>query len=70
MNTEKQNGKSLDDDFFIKNAILCWMHHFPGHKWSGVYQELLNREFKEKKDVPKARPARRRKPRVSQSSAT
>ena len=33
-------SKSLDDDYFIKNAILCFLHHYPKHKWTPIYEEL------------------------------
>ena len=60
------NAKSLDDEYFIRNAIACWLHHFPDHKWAPIYQEMQQRE----RIIPKARsrPARRRK--SSQSPAT
>lgn len=38
------NSKSLNDDFFIKNAILCWLHHYPNHKWTAIYEELAERD--------------------------
>lgn len=38
------NSKSLNDNFFIKNAILCWLHHYPNHKWTGIYEELAKRD--------------------------
>jgi len=39
-------SKSLDDDFFIKNAILCWLHYFgnKNHKWEAIYKELAERD--------------------------
>ena len=37
-------SKSLDDDYFIKNAILCFLHHYPNHKWTAIYEELASRE--------------------------
>jgi len=37
-------SKSLDDDYFIKNAILCFLHHYPNHKWTGIYEELAKRD--------------------------
>lgn len=52
------NAKSLDDDYFIKNAILCWLHYYGNdHRWSPIYQELANRDSYIPK--PKPRPARR-----------
>ena len=38
------NVKSLNDDYFIKNAILCWLHHYPNHKWTAIYKELAERD--------------------------
>jgi hypothetical protein len=39
------NAKSLDDDYFIKNAIMCWLHYFgDDHKWSPIYKELAKRD--------------------------
>lgn len=66
MNTEKPSVKSIDDDYFIKNAISCWLHHFPDHKWAPIYRELRNRESFNQSEPPIAtpRPARRRKPKV------
>ena len=32
------------DDWLIKNAISCWLHHFPDHPWTERYQELVKRE--------------------------
>ena len=37
-------SKSLDDDYFIKNAILCFLHYYPNHKWTGIYEELAKRD--------------------------
>ena len=37
-------SKSLDDDYFIKNAILCFLHHYPNHKWTAIYEELAKRD--------------------------
>ena len=39
-------SKSLDDDYFIKNAIMCWLHHYgdKNHKWDAIYKELAQRE--------------------------
>jgi hypothetical protein len=38
-------SKSFDDDYFIKNAILCWLHYFGNdHKWSDIYKELATRD--------------------------
>jgi len=37
-------SKSLDDDFFIKNAILCFLYYYPKHKWAPIYEELAKRD--------------------------
>ena len=37
-------SKSFDDDYFIKNAILCFLHHYPNHKWTAIYEELAKRD--------------------------
>ena len=52
-------SKSMNDDYFIKNAILCWLHHYPNHKWTPVYEELSLRD-KYVTDEVKKRPARRK----------
>ena len=39
------SSTSLDDDFFIKNAIACWLYHFPEHKWAPIYEDLVKRDF-------------------------
>ena len=38
--------KEHDDDYFIKNAVLCWLHHYgdKGHKWDAIYKELAARD--------------------------
>ena len=55
------NAKSLDDDYFIKNAIMCWLHYYgdKNHKWDSIYKELAQRETFTAK--PKPCPARRAK---------
>ena len=56
-------SKPIDDDYFVRNAIYCWLHYYPRHQWVDKYRELLKREsFNPKDAVVKARPARRRKP--------
>ena len=68
MNTEKplSDALSLDDDYFIKNAISCFLHYYPDHKWAPIYRELRNRESFNQPEPPIAtpRPARKRKPKV------
>ena len=41
-----EKSKSLDDNYFIKNAILCWLHHYgdQGHRWDSIYKELAQRD--------------------------
>ena len=46
--TNKQN-----DDFFIKNAILCFLHHYPEHKWAAIYEELAQRDSYTHKPQPR-----------------
>ena len=61
-----QSDKKFDDNYFIKNAILCWLHHYPNHRWTPVYEELsLRDEYvtnEEEVQLPavKKRPARTR----------
>lgn len=40
------DSKSLNDDFFIKNAIYCWLHYFGNkdHQWEAIYKELAERD--------------------------
>jgi len=52
------NAKSIDDDFFIKNAIACWLYHFPEHKWAPIYTDLVKRDFIAAPE-PTPRPARK-----------
>ena len=47
--------KEKTDDWLIKNAIGCWLHHFPNHPWTPRYQELVMRDVY----LPKPRPARK-----------
>jgi hypothetical protein len=66
MSTENQLSDvlSLDDDYFIKNAISCWLYHFPNHKWAPIYQKLRNRDSfvtPEANPIAKPRPARKTK---------
>jgi len=59
------NSKSLNDDYFIKNAILCWLHHYPNHKWTGIYEELAKRDSYTSKSEsePVSKPASRKRSR-------
>ena len=57
-------NKTLDKDFdyFVKNAISCWLHHFPDHQWTPIYKELVQRDFTPKPNTPRpAKKARRTK---------
>jgi len=48
-----------DDDWFIRNAIYCWLNYFgEEHQWHAKYTELAQRETY----LPKPRAAKRRKP--------
>jgi hypothetical protein len=64
--TEKQSAKSVDDHYFLINAISCWLYHFPEHKWTPIYRELAKRKSfnTEEQKVVTPRRARRRKPKV------
>jgi hypothetical protein len=42
--SSRPTTSSLNDDYFIKNAILCWLHHYPNHQWTGIYKELAERD--------------------------
>lgn len=67
MNTpDNPKGKVYDDDFFIRNAILAWMHHYPNHKWTTIYEELASRDNYIPKPTP--RPDRRRKANAKESA--
>ncbi len=57
-------SKSLDDDYFIKNAILCFLYHYPNHKWTGIYEELAKRDT-----FTKATTRTQRTPRTRKSNA-
>lgn len=47
------------DDWLIKNAISCWLHHFgdQNHEWESRYRELVKRDSY----LPKPRPAKRQR---------
>ena len=36
-------SKAIDDDYFVRNAIFCWLH-YSRDKWVDAYRELLKRE--------------------------
>ena len=55
------DAKSLDDDYFIKNAILCFLYHYPNHKWTPIYEELAKRDnFTHKPQPRRAKRATRK----------
>ena len=55
------SAESHDDDFFIRNAIACWLFHFPQHKWTPIYEDLVKRDFT---TAPKPPPKPTRKART------
>ncbi len=54
------DSKSLDDDFFIKNAILCFLYYYPKHKWAPIYEELAKRNTFTKKTRTQRTPQSRK----------
>ena len=40
------NLKPQDDNFYIRNAIMCWLHYFgdKNHQWDAIYKELAERD--------------------------
>ena len=64
-----EKSKSLDDNYFIKNAILCWLHHYGDKVTAGmtIYKELAQRDTYINMEPNDAKPAkpRRRKPVVT-----
>ena len=46
------------DDWLIKNAIGCWLHHFPDHQWTDRMKELV----KYNTFIPKTKVQGRRRP--------
>ncbi len=56
------SAKSLDDDFFIKKAIACWLYHFPDHKWAPIYKDLVKRDFIAAPEQAPTPPRRARSP--------
>ena len=49
------------DDWLIKNAISCWLYHFPAHPWTSRYEELVKRDtfITETEVQGRRRPAKR-----------
>ena len=55
-----EKARSLNDDWFVRNAIYCWMHHFPEHQWTPIYEQLLKRDtINVKQPAKRGRPAKR-----------
>ena len=43
--TNDGKAKALDEDYFIRNAIYCWLYYFDEkHKWHSIYKDLAERE--------------------------
>lgn len=63
---------SLNDDYFIKNAILCWLHHYPNHRWTAIYKELAERDsyVTQSQPEPVNKPASRKRSRGRSQSTT
>ena len=58
LNTMANVTPPKDDDWFIRNAIYCWLNYFgEEHQWHAKYTELAQRETY----LPKPRAAKRRK---------
>ena len=52
------NKEEKSDDWLIKNAIGCWLYHFPDHQWTPRYKELVKRDtFLAKTKVQERRPS-------------
>ena len=52
------NVEPKNDDWYIRNAIYCWLHYYDeDHQWHAKYSELAKRET----FLPKPRRAKRRK---------
>ena len=59
--TTDGKAKALDEDFFIRNAIYCWLYYFDEkHKWHSIYKDLAERESYIN-DTPKPKPRRARR---------
>jgi len=50
-----------DDDFYIKNAIMCWLYHYgdKNHKWDAIYKELAERTTYTHKPQPRGTRAKK-----------
>ena len=55
------NNKEKSNDWLIRNAIGCWLHHFPEHQWTEQYKQLIQRDtfITEVKAQGRRRPAKR-----------
>lgn len=62
-------AKSLDDDYFIKNAILCFLYHYPKHKWTPIYEELAKRDTFTKATTRTQRTTKTRKPNAKETDS-
>ena len=67
----------VNDNVLIENAILAFLHHYPGHKWATLYGELLTRVRKLQNEQPedaevrkRGRPAKRQRKKEAASVAT
>jgi len=67
----------VNDNVLIENAILAFLHHYPGHKWATLYGELLTRVRKLQNEQPedaevrkRGRPAKRQRKKETTSLAT
>ena len=58
------------DDWLIKNAIGCWLHHFPNHQWTPRYKELVKKDIYLPKPQPARRAAKRSQSRSMDTDAT
>ena len=67
----------MNDNVLIENAILAFLHHYPGHEWAVPYAELLTKLRALKNEQPKdaevrkrGRPAKRQRKKETSSLAT
>ena len=63
-----ENVKPKDDDFYIRNAIYCWLYYFgEDHQWHAKYKELSQRDSYLTKPRPARRTKRATKPTTTES---
>ena len=48
------------ENLLIENAILAFRHHYPEHRWSAYYAELLTKLEALKNEQPKDTPVQKR----------